>query len=140
MDRIRRRWLLTVPAFVGLAVAAASLNALAQDADTRVLRLVQETEVQSLNQNVQSTRGAMRITNEIMETPVRAVIENDALVLKPLLATEWNQVDEHTWHFKIVKASNSPTARADCDAFVKTPNSSAATGRRQRPVFAVSRR
>jgi peptide/nickel transport system substrate-binding protein len=121
MDRIRRRSLLTLPAFACLMLVGTSLSAVAQGSGDRVLRLVQETEVQSLNQNVQSTRGAMRITNEIMETAIRATVQDGKLVLQPLLATEWNQVDETTWRFKIregVKFTNGEPLTAE--AFVKT--------------------
>jgi peptide/nickel transport system substrate-binding protein len=89
--------------------------------EEKVLRIVQETELQSLNQNVQSTRGAMRVAAEIQEGPVKIVMKDGLATLTPGLATEWQQIDETTWRFKIrqgVKFSNGEDLTSE--AFVRT--------------------
>lgn len=66
-----------------------------------VLRVVQASEVQSLDPNTESKRTSVRIADEILEAPTKYEWDGSKLVLKPGLAQSWAQTSPTTWRFKL---------------------------------------
>lgn len=85
------------------------------------LRFVQQSAVQSLNQNVESTRTSARIAEEIVEAAVGTEMVDGKTMFVPKLASSWSQIDPKTWRFKVregITFSNGEPLTSE--AFVKT--------------------
>lgn len=88
-----------------LTVAAAACTTTqghsATAAGGTTLRVVQETQVQSLDPNVDSFRTSERIGDEILQAPTQFVYSGSQLVLRPNLAESWTQTSPTTWRFTL---------------------------------------
>lgn len=81
--------------------AAGGSGSAAPAAGGSVLRVVQASEVQSLDPNTESKRTSVRIADEILEAPTKYEWDGSKLVLKPGLAQSWEQTSPTTWRFKL---------------------------------------
>ncbi len=99
----KRQSLLVGAAVVAVTVTAcattSSNNATSAGAST--LRVVQETQVQSLDPNIDSTRTSERIGDEILQAPTQFVWTGKKLVLRSNLAESWTQTSPTTWRFTL---------------------------------------
>jgi peptide/nickel transport system substrate-binding protein len=129
---LRRRLAMGLAACLMVALAAmlsrsapiarsAGQSTSATSASSRVLHVVQQVEVLSLDPNVQAVRAQVRIGEEILETPTRYVSSGSGYKLVPWLTSSWSQVSPRRWRFTVrkgIKFSNGePLTSA---AFVKT--------------------
>lgn len=65
------------------------------------LIIVQQADVASLSTNIAAQRTASRIAGEITEAATRISFESGEMTIEPALAESWNQLDAHTWEFKV---------------------------------------
>lgn len=86
------------------STAACSSDSGENDGPAKVkdtLIVVQQTDVASLNTNIASQRTSSRVAGEIVESAVKIEFDGDEAVMAPGLAESWEQIDDHTWRFKV---------------------------------------